>query len=176
MSQVADRYAQAFFDLAREEGRVRELKSQATALKAACDRDLVRLLDLRSVTKDEKKALFRECLPGADTYFLNLLYLVVDEGRGRYLPQILDAFLALCNEELGVQEVTVWSARPLTQDESDRIAEAVAGTSGKQVEITNRIDETLLAGTRIYIDGRVYDTSLKTRVRSLKEDLLRESW
>ena len=176
MSQVADRYAEAFFSLAKEEGKVASLKSEAVALRSACDRDLVRLLDLRSVSKEEKKDLFRESLPGADAYLLNLLCLVIDAGRGRALPQILDAFISLCNEELGVQEVTVWSARPLTESERDKIAQVVSERYGKEAEITNRIDESLLAGTRIFIDGRVYDTSLKTRVKSLKDELLRESW
>ena len=70
----------------------------------------------------------------------------------------------------------VYSARPLSAAESDRIAGAVSAKLGKDVEITNRIDESLLAGTRIFINDRVYDSSLKAKVRSLKEELLKESW
>ncbi len=176
MSQVAERYAQAFFGLAKEEDRVLELKREAVLLRSACDRDLVRLLDNRSITKDEKKELFRESLPGADRYLMNLLFILIDGDRGRNLPEILDEFVSLCNEDLRVQEVTVWSARPLTEEESREIGDAIGAKYGKSVEITNQIDESLLAGTRILVDGRVYDTSLKARVRSLKEELLRESW
>ena len=66
--------------------------------------------------------------------------------------------------------------RPLTEEESAQIAQAIGTRFGKQVEITNRIDESLLAGTRIFINDRVYDSSLKAKVRSLKEELLKESW
>ena len=176
MNQVAERYAQAFFALAKEEDRVASLKGEAVALRAACDRDLVRLLDLRSVSKEEKKALFKESIPGADKYLMNFLYLLVDTGRARYLPEVLDRFVAYCNEDLNIQEATVWSARPLTEAESQQIADAIGRKYGKEVEITNKIDESLLAGTRIFIDGRVYDSSLKARVKSLREELLRESW
>ena len=176
MNPIAERYAQAFFSLAKDEGRVAELKGEAAILRQACSRELVRLLDLRSIGKDEKKALFRESLTGADPYLMNLLYLLVDKGRGRYLPEILDAFIRYCNEELNIQEALVWSARPLTETESATIADAIGKRFGKQVEITNRIDESLLAGTRIFINDRVYDSSLKAKVRSLKEELLKESW
>ena len=176
MNQIAERYAQAFFSLAKEEDRVAELKGEATVLKAACSRDLVRLLDNRAVTKDEKKALFAESLTGADKDLMHLLFLLIDEGRGRWLPEILDGFITYCNEDLDIQEVMVYSARPLTQAETDKIAEAVRGKLGKDVEIANRIDESLLAGTRIFINDRVYDSSLKAKVKSLKDELLKESW
>jgi len=70
----------------------------------------------------------------------------------------------------------VYSARPLTEKEHAEIGDAISGKLGKAVEITNRIDESLLAGTRIFINDRVYDSSLKAKVRSLKEELLKESW
>lgn len=176
MNQVAERYAQAFFSLAKDEGTVAELKDEASALRTVCDRDLIRLLDNRSVTKDEKKAIFRDSIHGADRNLMNLLYLLVDEGRGHHLPEILDGFISLCNEDLDIQEVMVYSARPLTEGERAEIGDAISGKLGKAVEITNRIDGSLLAGTRILINDRVYDSSLKARVRSLREELLKESW
>ena len=176
MNQIAERYASAFFSLAQEEGKVAELKGEVASLRPACSRELVRLLDNRSVSKDEKKELFAQSLQGADKDLLHLLYLLIDAGRGHYLPEILDGFTHLCNEELNIQEVMVYSARPLTSAERTRIEDAVSAKLNKGVEITNRIDESLLAGTRIFINGRVYDSSLKTKVRSLKEELLKESW
>ena len=176
MNQIAERYAQAFFSLAKEEDKVAKLKDEAACVRSICSRDLVRLLDNRSVTRDEKKALFAESLVGADKHLMNLLFLLVDNGRGHYLPEILDGFVSYCNEELGIQEVMVYSARPLTDDEADKIKDAVGSKLGKSVEITNRIDESLIAGTRIFINGRVYDSSLKARVRSLREELMKEGW
>ena len=176
MNPVAERYAQAFFSLAKDEDRVAEFKDEAVILRRACSRELTRLLDMRSIGKDEKKAIFAESLTGADPYLMNLLNLLIDKGRGRHLPEILDAFVKLCNVELNIQEALVYSARPLTEEEAAQIAQAIGNRFGKQVEITNRIDESLLAGTRIFINDRVYDSSLKAKVRSLKEELLKESW
>ena len=58
MNPVAERYAQAFFSLAKDEDRVAEFKDEAVILRRACSRELTRLLDMRSIGKDEKKALF----------------------------------------------------------------------------------------------------------------------
>ncbi len=176
MNQIAERYAQAFFSLAHDEGKVAQLKGEAAALRTACSREFVRLLGNHAITKDEKKAVFRESLPGADKHLMNFLYLLVDSGRGSHLPEILDGFISYCNDELNIQEVMVYSARPLSDEESGKLKDAIGAKLGKEVEITNRIDESLLAGTRIFINDRVYDSSLKARVRSLKEELLKESW
>ena len=70
----------------------------------------------------------------------------------------------------------MYSAKPLSDEDSEKIKKAVADKLGKEVIIKNRIDHTLLAGTRIYVNNRVYDSSLKAKVSHLKEELLKESW
>jgi F-type H+-transporting ATPase subunit delta len=176
MNQVAERYAQAFFSLAADEKKVAELKDQAAEMLSVIDRDVIKFLDTRSIAKSDKKALLKDVLKGADKDFVNFLSLLVDSGRSHYIVDILKGFISQCNEELKVQEVTVVSARELTDAEKAEIGEAISKSLNKNVEITNKIDKTLLAGTRVYINDRVYDSSLKARVNSLREELLKESW
>lgn len=176
MNQVAERYAQAFFSLAVDEKKVAELKEQATEMLSVVDRDVIKFLDTRAIAKSDKKALLKEVLKGADKDFVNFMSLLVDSGRSHYIVDILNSFISLCNEELKIQEVKVVSARELNEKEIAEISKAIKEKLNKEVEITNKIDESLLAGTRIYINDRVYDSSLKARVNSLKEELLKESW
>ncbi|MBR2552253.1 MAG: ATP synthase F1 subunit delta [Clostridiales bacterium] len=176
MNQVAERYAQAFFSLAADEKKVAELKDQAADMLSVVDRDVIKFLETRAIAKSDKKALLKDVLKGADRDFVNFMSLLVDSGRSHYIVDILKSFISQCNEELKIQEVTVVSARELTEKETAEIAEAIGKKLGKKVEITNKIDKTLLAGTRIYINDRVYDSSLKARVNSLREELLKESW
>jgi F-type H+-transporting ATPase subunit delta len=176
MNQVAERYAQAFFLLAAEDNKVAELKNEATQMLSVVDRDVIKFLDTRAIAKSDKKALLKDVLKGADKDFVNFLSLLVDSGRSHYIIDILKSFISQCNRELKVQEVTVVSARKLEDPEIEKLAEAIGKKLNKKVEITNKIDQTLLAGNRIYINDRVYDSSLKARVNSLKEELLKESW
>ena len=176
MNPVSERYADAFFSLALEDGKVALLKKQVESLLAVFDRQTIKFLDTRAISKQDKKAILSEALKDADKDLKNLVCLLVDTGRSHYVREILDGFVKLSNEELGIQEVTVCSARPLTESEKEQIAKAVEAKLHKTVEIENRIDESLLAGTRIYINDRVYDSSLKAKVSHLKEELLKESW
>ena len=176
MNQVAERYAQAFFSLAAEDNKVAELKQQATDMLNVVDRDVIKFLDTRAIPKSDKKALIKDVLKGADKDFVNFMSLLVDSGRSHYIVEILKGFISQCNDALGIQEVTVVSARDLLDTEKAEIADAIGKSLNKKVEIINKIDRTLMAGTRIYINDRVYDSSLKARVNSLKEELLKESW
>ena len=176
MNPVSERYAEAFFSLALDEGKVALLREQVESLLGVFDRQTIKFLDTRSISKQEKKDVLSEVFKDADKDLKNLVCLLVDTGRSHYVNEILEGFVELSNEELGIQEVTVYSARKLTESELEQIRKAVEAKIKKTVEIENRIDETLLAGTRIYINDRVYDSSLKAKVSHLKEELLKESW
>ena len=176
MSQVSERYAQAFVSLAQEENKVSALREEAERALNVFDNNVKSFLGNSGITKQEKKDVLMEAFKNADTSFRNLLNVLVDSSRAFYTKEVLEDFIKLANQELNIQEVLVYSAKPLSEEDSEKIKKAVADKLGKEVIIKNRIDHTLLAGTRIYVNNRVYDSSLKAKVSHLKEELLKESW
>ena len=55
------------------------------------------------------------------------------------------------------------------------IEKAVGSKMGRTVELQQKLDEDLILGIKVVIDGKVFDGSMKNRVENLRTSLLKES-
>ncbi len=101
--------------------------------------------------------------------FSRLLFTRNDLSR---IDSIIREFQAIWNQEQGIVESEVVSARELDSESLDFLKSAIKDLSGeKQVNINNRVSQDLLGGVIIkYRDKRI-DGSLKTRILNLKNRL-----
>ncbi len=175
-SEVAVRYAEGLFALARENGTVREKKDQ-------CD-ILLKLYELNpeltgffraAKVSDEEKKNFVETVFGAvtDTDMRNYIKLLIDKARESILRESLNEFVRMADEELGIQPATVWSARKLPEAEMAQLQKALEEKTGKQIHLTNRINPELLAGIKVTVGNNVTDMTMRSRIDHLKETLLK---
>ncbi len=81
---------------------------------------------------------------------------------------VIDAFTQLTKEKTGVKQLSVTSARELSEKELQKIA----ATFGKTVEVNTAIDPTLLGGVAIRTGDTIIDGSLKTQLKRLEEELI----
>lgn len=90
---------------------------------------------------------------------INYLLEIADQAQTLYYHQKT----ALC---------TVISVFPLAQENINAITQALAKRLGKQIQIKQKIDPSLLGGIKVVVDNYVFDGSLKRRLSDLKERLL----
>ena len=174
-NEVAERYAQGLFELAWENDTV-ESKEQAEGLLQTIRSTPELNVFLRAVkiTKDEKKSFIESTFADAlDIDMIHFIKLLIDKGRIYYLRDILEEFVRLANERLGIENAVVWSARPLKEADLKRLLEALEKKSGKKVNLENRIDPELIAGIKVTVGSTVTDVTMKNRIESLKEELLK---
>lgn len=102
---------------------------------------------------------------------VNLVGLVVGNGRVRELPEIVDALVALgaASRESAVAQVR--SAVALTDDQTARLAEALGRATGKNVEVKVTVDPTVQGGVVAQIDDTVIDGSVRRRIEQLRAAL-----
>ena len=175
-SEIADRYAQALFELALEQNRVREWKDQVQAAAEADEQnpELAAFFYAAKITADEKKEAVRKIYgPGTDKDIVHFLELLIDKGRMPYLREILKEFIAKCNDKLGLAEAVVYSARPLQEADLEKIRQALSKKSGRQIELKNRINPKLIAGIKVVMGGNVTDVSMLHSINSMKASLLK---
>ena len=63
----------------------------------------------------------------------------------------------------------------LAKEDMIRIAEALTQSHGQSLELTNRVDPRLISGFKVVIGNEVIDGSMKSKIESLKSELLKES-
>jgi len=175
-SEVSERYAQGLFEAAREDGSVESKRRQVQQLLEVLDRNPDFLLFLKAVrvTREEKKELicsvFGQFLDADMVHFLELL---VDRSRTTFLREMLERYVALANEELGIVTATVDSARKLTEEELERIRDALAQKTGREVILRNRIDPAVIAGIKVTVGNSVTDITMKNRIENMRQILLK---
>ena len=171
--QVARVYAQALFDAAKEAGVVeparRELGEFAAALAAsAALRDV--LADPQ-IDAGARRRVLVEVTRGGQPLLANTLQLMLERGRFAAVPELQQAYDALAIVEEGVVEVEVTSAAELEPDTEKKIAARVQEATGRRVELTRRVDPSILGGLVLRIGDVIVDGSVKARIRQLRRRL-----
>ncbi|KGR88083.1 F0F1 ATP synthase subunit delta [Lysinibacillus odysseyi] len=175
MSQVAKRYAEALFQLARNQHALADVSSDLKELTKAFETtpELVALLQAPKISSDMKKAMVSNVLSGAHPAVVNMLHLLIDKKRMNEVSLVAKEFQALAAAAQGAAEATVFSTRTLTDEERAEISAAFAKLVGmEKLEITNVIEPSLLGGIRVQIGNYIYDSTVASKLEGLKRTLV----
>lgn len=176
VNEIAERYGQGLFELAIENNTVKVKKEQCeTLLQILKENNEIELfLRAAKITKEEKKKFIANVFSKVvDQDMLNLLKLLIDRGRVTYINEILRKFETLANEELGIVKAVVHSARKLSQEDLNRIQEALIQKTKKTVTIENYIDPQIIAGIKVTVGNNVTDITTKTKIERMKNAILK---
>ncbi len=165
-------YAKAFFELAREEGRLDDWQNSLDlAAAVAADDDMRGFLDSPDALPREIGEVFLSVLEAAghgdDRDFGNAVRLLAENSRLAALPAIAAQFTRLKQEAEGSIEVRVVSAQELSAAQQDQIAESMAKRLGKEVSLSAEVDASLIAGAIITAGDLVIDGSASGRIEKL---------
>jgi F-type H+-transporting ATPase subunit delta len=81
---------------------------------------------------------------------------------------MIKAFRQIAAEHRGETAAEVTSAHALTATQQTELKAALKSVAGKDVAITVTVDPSLLGGLVVKMGSRQIDTSLKTKLNSLK--------
>lgn len=176
-SNVGARYAQALFDLAKDQNALAQVEADLKSLKSALaeSRDLRVLLESPTFGSDAKaKGLAaiadRAAFAATTKKFLGLL---AANGRASALAAVIQAFEKLAAEGRGEVQAQVITALPLTAAQTKGVAQALRQALGKDPLIETRVDPAILGGIKVRVGSRLFDASLRSKLDSLKFALKR---
>lgn len=176
-NEVAERYAQALFDLARDAGAVEAVRNDLRTLKAmlAESADLRRLAASPTWSAEDKGKAFVALAAEAGFHMLTakFLGLLTHNGRAGALGAVIGAFERLWAKASGVVAAEVTSALPLADAQLAAVRAALRQSLGKDPEIETRVDPSILGGLKVKVGSRLFDASLKTKLDQLKFALKR---
>ena len=175
MSQVAKRYAEALFQVAQSQNVLAEVSADLKELAKAFETtpELVSLLQAPKISSEKKKAMVSNILSNAHQAVVNTLHLLIDKKRINEVSLVAEEFQALAAAAQGAAVATVFSTRTLTDAERAEISAAFAKLVGmEKLEITNVIEPSLLGGIRVQIGNYIYDSTVASKLESLKRTLV----
>ena len=86
---------------------------------------------------------------------------------------ILNSFNEIANKYLGKKEGIVYSAKKISDSELKTLENILSKKLNNEVVLSRRVEPSLLGGIRVFIDGKVYDGSLSTKIENLRKELLK---
>ena len=174
-SEVAERYAEALFELALEEGALETVEADMKEIGAALEQsdDLRRLVESpvfdHDVIADALSAVLEQA--GASLTVKNFVKLLARNGRASALAGVVAAFAARAADHRGEVSAEAVSAAPLSADQEKSLRQQIEAKVGKSVVLTTRTDASLLGGLVVKVGSKMIDSSLRTKLNRLQQSL-----
>jgi F-type H+-transporting ATPase subunit delta len=165
----ARRYAEAVFELAAERGTIdawwRDLQ---TIADFASESDVALVLGSGRVPASEKLRLVASALePHVSALAMNLVKLLAQRNKLHLAREIFARFRDLADDRRGIAHAIVTTAVALADDERA----AISTLTGKRVDVTPVVDESIIGGVIAKIGDQLIDGSTRTKLIALKRRL-----
>ena len=167
MSQAANNYGQALFELAKEEGLDTVILEQLNVLDESFARepDFLRLLAAPNLSKTERCDILDQSFRGSvEQYLLNFMKLLTEKGHIRRFSQCCKAYRRAYNLDHGIVCVKAVSAVALSAEQKEKLTKKLQSITGKTVQLETRLDPKVLGGIRLDYDGMQVDGTVKNRL------------
>jgi len=171
---IADLYAEALLEAARERGQEREVLADFEELVLYMDRDseFEAFLTFSSVDDDPRRATLEKLFRGRmNNLLLNLLQVLNNRRRGELVRPILRCMQLRIEAKHDQQEIRVQTAVPLWHEMKTAIRAVVGAWMGKTAIISEEIKPEILGGMVIYINDVCVDGSVATRIEAMRQQL-----
>ena len=169
---LAGRYANAVFELALDQKAVDAVSRDLGALRRALETspDLSRLVRSPVFSAEDQAKALGAILEkmGAHPLSTKFVMLLARKRRLFALTQIISAYESLVAKSRGETEAEVTAARHLNDDEVAELKSVLKARLGKEPRLRARIDPTLLGGLIVKVGSRMIDSSLRTKLDSLR--------
>lgn len=177
MAKIAAKvYGDSLFDLAMEENRCEAFLEEVRTVKQVLEDnpEVEALVCHPGISSEEKQAFIEKCFKGSvSNDMTGFLLILVKKGRFQERNAIFAYFISRVKEyqKIGVAEVL--APMELAGEQKQKIEKKLLETTDyEKMEITYRVDKSLIGGLMIRIGDRVVDTSVKNRLTELRTQLM----
>lgn len=171
-TRTAIRYAKAVLDLAKDQKSAEvvntDMKSIANAVEASTElKDMLLSAVIPTATKKSALlAIFKDL----DKLSSSLIDTLITNKRIDILGEVAQTYTELFNASQGKQVAKVTSAVPLTDELNAKVLAKVKELTGKEADLVNIVDASILGGFILRVGDIQYDASIANKLNKLKRE------
>lgn len=172
MAELHKGYAAALFELSEELKISAEISEELKELSGIFKKfpEYVGLISSPTLSKKERLNILEEALDNNYNEILtSFVLLMCEKDVIRELSGCAEEYEKLYNESLKSSTAVVHSAVLLTEREKEKLQVQLEKISRRNVTLVCFVDESLIGGITVEIDGKVYDGSLRRRLDGIKK-------
>ncbi len=174
--EVFVNYASALFSLSRDENKVETYLKEMKEIEEIFSNnpEFIEIFSSYKVPQNEIFSIFDKAFKGLESpSLLPFMKLLVSKHLISSIHQIFREYRTLANEYLGIKEGLLYSVTPLSKEEISKVEKALEKKTNSKVHLINKIDQNLIGGIKIVLDGKIYDGSIQNKVDALRHKLLK---
>lgn len=177
--RIASRYAKSLLDLSVEKGQLEEVNKDMLMFSETvkANRDLLLMLKSPIITHDKKLAILNSLFAGkVNDLTLAIFQILTKKHREAYLAQIATEFHHQYNVKKGIEEATVTTTFPLSAALRKEFELVVKKITHKDVELTEKVDDSLIGGFILKIGDRQIDDSVSSKLQALRVEFTKNHY
>jgi F-type H+-transporting ATPase subunit delta len=175
-SAVAKRYATALYELADEKKATDKVGSDLSDVASVWEsnEELRQVFQNPQFGMEAKRKVIAAVADKAGVHPIvkNTLQMLSDRRRLEHLPEIAEVFTRLSERRSGKVRAEIVTATKLPEAYYSQLQKTLKQATGKDVLLVRREDPSLIGGVVTTVGGRVFDGSIKNRLRELRSQLL----
>jgi len=174
MMQTDKEYAQALFMLAAEENKTDEFSQHLAVVKAVVSEnpEYIEFLASPAIPLGERIQAIDEAFGSMPEYIVSLLKLLCENGRARTIPGCIDEYAKLVMALAHKSLANIYSAVELSDEQKSAVCAKLEKLTGRIVDPFYIIDESLIGGLKIEIEGKTYDGTVRHHLREVKDVII----
>lgn len=175
MAGVAGRYASALFELATGKNAVGEVENDLNNFQTLLNEsaDLRGVLSSPVLSSEQQSKAVGALLTKIEAGDLtkNFFKLLTRNRRLSQAAGVVRAFKGLAAQARGEVTAEVTTATALNEEQTAALKATLKESVGKDVQLMTKVDPSLLGGLIVKIGSRMVDSSLRTKLSSMKATL-----
>lgn len=170
MEELAEVYARSLFEVAREQGKLDELREQLGQFADALEenRELAVFFFSPYFSTNEKLLALDRALEGAEEVFMNFLALLIENHRMPVIFRTRQQFERMWERENRLLPVEITSAIELDQDTTESLGRRIGERAGRKVKLAAHVDPDILGGIVLRVGNSILDASIRNRLEQLR--------
>ena len=172
MIQTEREYAEALFTIAAEEDAISEYQLSLGTVKQLLEEnsDYIEFLSSPALPLQERLSSIDEAFEGRiPEYVVSFLKVLCENQKIGTVIRCIDEFTKLAMEFSGRTFADIYSAVALSDKQKNDICKKLEELTKKSIDPIYIIDESLIGGIKIEVDGKTFDGSVKNRLGKIKD-------
>ena len=166
-------YGKALFEITEELGTTEQVLADMAAVRSlmSASPEYPKLLDTPAVPKEERVGLIEEAFGSFDTHLVNLIKILSEHHSAYLFEKVCSEYSALYDVSRNIERAVAISARPMSEEQIERLRVKLESMTGKTVKLKNTVDPSILGGLKVRFSGKQLDGSVKARLDSFEKSL-----
>lgn len=174
---LVNKMAEGFYENAKNHNEVNlcheDLKFLVWSISK--NKDINDFMNSPFISNDEKfnslNNIFKEVINKEVLLFIKML---IDNEIFNKLKDVLDIYTSLSYKDNNILEGVIYTPFELNESQINKITEAFNKINNKKCVFNVSIDQSLIGGIKILVDGYMYEYNVDNMLKEIKERLIKE--